>query len=147
MQGEFALRIQVLNPPPPSARHLAQEAKYTAGWARPGPDPGPARPGPGRAWPGPGPGPARARPGPGPARPGPGPAQARPWPKSGLNRLSKTIKIVLNRVQVAPFGLKLCQNDAPDLRIILGALLGPKTLFKNQNNNKQIGIPSFTINN
>ena len=27
-----------------------------------------------------------------------------------------------NRVQVAPFGPKLCQNDAPDLRIILGAL-------------------------
>ena len=35
----------------------------------------------------------------------------------------------LNGVQVAPFGLKLCQNDAPDLRIILEALLGPKTLF------------------
>ena len=36
----------------------------------------------------------------------------------------------LNGVQVAPFGPKLGQNDAPDLRIIFQALLGPKTLFK-----------------
>ena len=43
-----------------------------------------------------------------------------------------------NRVQVAPFGPKLCQNDAPDLRIILGALLGPKTqLEKNKNRGKK----------
>ena len=77
--------------------------------------------------------PARARPRPGPARSGPGPARARPGPKSGLNRSSKTIKIGLNEVQVAPFGLKLCQNDAPDLRIILGALLDPKTKLQNKN--------------
>ena len=38
----------------------------------------------------------------------------------------------LNGVQVAPFGPKLGQNDAPELRIIFQALLGPKTLFKNQ---------------
>ena len=39
-------------------------------------------------------------------------------------------------VQVAPFGLKLCQNVAPRLRIIFQALLGPKTLFKNQKHPK-----------
>ena len=43
----------------------------------------------------------------------------------------KTMKLALNGVQVAPFGLKLCQNDAPDLRIIFQTLLGPKTSFKN----------------
>ena len=42
------------------------------------------------------------------------------------------MKLALNGVQVAPFGLKLCQNDAPDLRIILEALLVPKTVFKNK---------------
>ena len=42
----------------------------------------------------------------------------------------------LNGVQVAPFGPKLGQNDAPDLRIIFQALLGPQTLFKNQKNPK-----------
>ena len=46
----------------------------------------------------------------------------------------KTMKLALNGVQVAPFGLKLCQNDAPDLRIIFQTLLGPKTSFKNQKN-------------
>ena len=80
------------------------------------------------------------------AQPGPGLARARSGPKSGLNRPSKTIKIGLNGVQVAPFGLKLCQNAAPDLRIILGALLGPKTLLKNKKT-KNIKIPRFTVNN
>ena len=47
-------------------------------------------------------------------------------------RYPKTIKIGLNGVQVAPFGPKRCQNDAPDLRIIFPALLGPKTKLKNQ---------------
>ena len=50
----------------------------------------------------------------------------------GLNGRSKTVKIGLNGVQVAPFGLKLCQNDAPDLRIILEASPDPKNLLKNQ---------------
>ena len=61
-----------------------------------------------------------------------GPARAQPGPGPGLNRPSKIIKMSLSGVRVAPFGLKLCQNDAPDLRIILEALLGPKTLFKNK---------------
>ena len=80
-------------------------------------------------------------------RPGPGPAQARPGPSPGLNRPSQIMKIGLNGVQVAPFGLKLCQNDAPDLRIILEGLLVPKTLFKNPKNHKIIEIPSFTVKN
>ena len=42
------------------------------------------------------------------------------------------MKLVLNGVQVAPFGLKLCQNDAPDLRIIFLTLLGQKSKCKNQ---------------
>ena len=40
------------------------------------------------------------------------------------------MKIKLNGVQVAPFGPKLGQNDAPDLRIILDRFLDPKTQFK-----------------
>ena len=59
----------------------------------------------------------------------------------------KTIELALNGVQVAPFGLKLCQNDAPDLRIILEALLGPKTSSKNKKKRKIIEIPSFTVKN
>ena len=39
----------------------------------------------------------------------------------------------LNGVQVAPFGPKLGQNDAPDLRIIFQALLGPKPNLKIKN--------------
>ena len=74
-----------------------------------------------------------------------GPGLARPRPGPGLNRPSQIIKMGLNGVQVAPFGLKLCQNDAPDLRIILEALLGPKTLFKNQKSPTIIKIPSFTV--
>ena len=35
----------------------------------------------------------------------------------------------LNGVQVAPFGPKLAQNDAPDLRIILDRSLDPKKQF------------------
>ena len=64
------------------------------------------------------------------AQPGPGPARAWPGPKSGLSRPSKTIKIGLNGIEVAPFGPKLCQNVPPRLRIIFQALLGPKTQFK-----------------
>ena len=41
------------------------------------------------------------------------------------------MKIGLNGVQVAPFGPKLGQNEAPDLRIIFQALLGPKLYKKN----------------
>ena len=33
---------------------------------------------------------------------------------------------------MAPFGPKLGQNDAPDLRIILDRFLDPKTQFKNK---------------
>ena len=44
----------------------------------------------------------------------------------------KHIKIDLNRVQVAPFGPKLGQNDAPDLRIILDRFLDQKSQFKNK---------------
>ena len=46
----------------------------------------------------------------------------------------------LNGVQVAPFGPKLGQNDAPELRIIFQALLGPKTIFKNPKNAKNVNI-------
>ena len=53
----------------------------------------------------------------------------------------------LNGVQVAPFGLKLCQNDAPDLRIILAALLGPETQFKKSKNPQITEIPIFTVQN
>ena len=38
----------------------------------------------------------------------------------------------LNGVQVGPFGPKLGQNDAPDLRIIFQALVGPKTSLENK---------------
>ena len=43
----------------------------------------------------------------------------------------------LNGVQVAPFGPKLGQNDAPELRFISQALLGPKTLLKNPTNSSR----------
>ena len=33
-------------------------------------------------------------------------------------------------MQVVPFGPKLGQNEAPELRIIFQTLLGPQTLFK-----------------
>ena len=36
------------------------------------------------------------------------------------------IKMHTNGLPVAPFGLKLCQNVAPRLRIIFQALLDPK---------------------
>ena len=49
----------------------------------------------------------------------------------------------LNGVQVAPFGPKLGQNDAPDLRIIFRTLLGPKTLLKNQKNPENHQHPDF----
>ena len=53
------------------------------------------------------------------------------------------MKMELNGVQVAPFGLKLCQNDAPDLSIILEALLGPKTLLKKRKKTKKYQNPEF----
>ena len=49
----------------------------------------------------------------------------------------------LNGVQVAPFGPKLGQNDAPELRIIFQALLGPKTQFKKSENPKILKIQIF----
>ena len=49
------------------------------------------------------------------------------WETCSKMKCPKTMKLALNGVQVAPFGLKLCQNDAPDLRIIFQTLLGPKT--------------------
>ena len=48
------------------------------------------------------------------------------------NQVPQIIKFCLNGVQVAPFGPKLGQNDAPDLRIIFQALLGPKIPLKNK---------------
>ena len=53
----------------------------------------------------------------------------------------------LNGVQVAPFGPKLGQNDAPDLRIIFQALLGPKTQLKKSKTLKITKIPIFTVQN
>ena len=41
-------------------------------------------------------------------------------------RYPKTISINPNRVEVAPFEPKLCQNDTPELRNILEAFLGTK---------------------
>ena len=79
------------------------------------------------------------------AQPGPGLARARPGPKSGLNRPSKTIKIGLNGVEVAPFGPKLCQNVAPRLRIIFQALPGPKTKLKKSKIPKMLKIPIFPV--
>ena len=57
----------------------------------------------------------------------------------------KTIKMGLNGVQVAPFGPKLGQNDAPDLRIIFRTLLDPKTLLKNPKIPKILKISIFTV--
>ena len=45
-----------------------------------------------------------------------------------------------NRVQVAPFGPKLGQNDAPELRIIFQALLGPKTQLNKTKNTAILNI-------
>ena len=78
------------------------------------------------------------------AWPGPSPARARPGPKSGLNRPSKTIKIGLNGVEVAPFGPKLCQNVAPRLRIIFQALLAQKTQLKKTKKNENVENPDFS---
>ena len=55
--------------------------------------------------------------------------------------------MVLNGVQVAPFGPKLGQNDAPDLRIIFQALLGPKTQFKKIENTENYQNPDFYRSN
>ena len=66
------------------------------------------------------------------------------WSKNGVQ---KTIKMGLNGVQMAPFGLKLGQNVAPRLRIIFQALLGPKTQFKNQKMPYNLKIPIFTVKN
>ena len=49
------------------------------------------------------------------------------WETCTQIRCPKTIKMDLNGVQVGPFGLKLYQNDAPDLRIFFQTLLSSKT--------------------
>ena len=53
------------------------------------------------------------------------------------------MKIDLNGVQVALFGPKLGQNDAPDLRIFLGALLGPETQSKKNSNPENYENPNL----
>ena len=55
------------------------------------------------------------------------------------------MKMVPNRVEVAPFGPKLCQNVAPRLRIVFQALLGPNTQFKNSKNTDMLNIPIFPV--
>ena len=67
------------------------------------------------------------------------------WETCTQIRSPKTIKMDLNRVHVAPFGPKLCQNVAPRLRIIFQALLGPKTQLKNTKTSNIIKIPIFTV--
>ena len=63
-------------------------------------------------------------------------------------RYPKTIKMDPNRVEVGPFGPKLCQNVAPRLRIIFQALPGLKTQLTNDQKNKNImNIPIFTAQN
>ena len=57
------------------------------------------------------------------------------------------MNIKLNGVQVARFGPKLCQNDAADFRIILGALLGPETQLEKSKIPKVIKIPIITVQN
>ena len=47
--------------------------------------------------------------------------------------------------KVGPFGPKLGQNDAPELRNIFQALLGPKTQLKKSKTLKVIKIPIFTV--
>ena len=49
----------------------------------------------------------------------------------------------LNGVQVAPFGPKLGQNDAPDLRIIFRTLLGPKNQLTKSENPENPQKPDF----
>ncbi len=49
----------------------------------------------------------------------------------------------LNGVQVGPFGPKLCQNDAPDLRIIFQALLGPKNKLKKKKKKHKLSKSRF----
>ena len=51
-------------------------------------------------------------------------------------RYPKTIKMDPNRVEVAPFGAKLCQNVATRLRIMLDRSLDPKTKFKHLETNQ-----------
>ena len=45
-------------------------------------------------------------------------------------KVTKTIQMDLNGVEVAPFGPKLCQNIAPRLRIFIQALLRLKKHIK-----------------
>ena len=61
------------------------------------------------------------------------------------NEVSKNRENGPNRVDVGPFGPKLCQNVAPRLRIIFQALLGPKTQLKASKNPKMLKIPIFTV--
>ena len=61
-------------------------------------------------------------------------------------RYPKTTKMDPNRVEVAPFGPKLCQNVAPRLRIIFQTLLGLKTkLKKTKKNTKILKTPIFAV--
>ena len=53
------------------------------------------------------------------------------------------MKIGLNRVEVALFGPKLCQNVAPRLRIIFQALLGPETQLKKIKKPENVENPDF----
>ena len=60
-------------------------------------------------------------------------------------RYPKTMKMDLNHVQVGTFGLKLCQNVAPRLRIIFQALLGPKNQLKKSKEPEMLKIPVFAV--
>ena len=46
----------------------------------------------------------------------------------------------LSGLQVVAFVPKLGQNNAPSLRVMLQALVGPKTLFKNPKKTKHVKI-------
>ena len=56
-------------------------------------------------------------------------------------KCTKILKLALNGVHVAPFGLKLCENDAPDLRIIFEPSWAPKLhlTIKHKNKNSSGG--------
>ena len=60
-------------------------------------------------------------------------------------RYHKTTRMDPNRVEVAPYGPKLCQNVAPRLRIIFEAFLRPKTQLKKKQ--RMLEIPISTAQN
>ena len=66
------------------------------------------------------------------------------WETCSKMRCRKTIKVDLNRVQVAPFGPTLCQNVAPRLRIIFQPLLEPKNNSNKSKKNEMLKILIFT---